>query len=58
MIENNFYWIKKLSFQKILLSKLKSLTSEYCTKETEEMIIDKLVKEINRRDLVKEDRLN
>ena len=58
MIENNFYWLKKLSFQKILLSKLKSLTSEYCSKESEEMIIDKLVKEINKRDLVKEDKLD
>ena len=55
---NDFYWIKKLSFQKILLSKLPQLTSQYCNKEAEDIIIKKLVEEINKRNLVKEDKLD
>ena len=58
MKEDNYYWIKKLSFQKILLSELPKLTSEYCNKAAEKLIVDKLVKEINERNLVKEDKLN
>ena len=58
MKENNFYWIKKLSFQKILLSELPQLTSQYCNKEAEDIIIKKLVEEINKRNLVKEDKLD
>ena len=58
MKEDNYYWIRKLSFQKILLAELPKLTSEYCNKEAEEIIVNRLVKEIKEKNLVKEDKLN
>ena len=54
---NNFYWLNKLAFQKTLLEQLPKLTSKYCNRNVEAIIIDKLVKEINKRNLVVVDKL-
>jgi hypothetical protein len=55
---NNFYWLNKLAFQKTLLEQLPKLTSKYCNRDVEAIIIDKLVKEINKRNLVVVDKLD
>lgn len=55
---NNFYWLNNLAFQKVLLKELPKLKSEYCNKKLEDIIVKRLVKEINRRNLVVVDKLD